>query len=168
VQRIYTLCLSSAVIIGQLSDMWFHCPGFSSTTLQFKKEPLVPIGCLATAYFLASGIKSFQNQDPRRGQKMMRARELFRRVLILFLPSSVVVARISSSPCLDPPQVWRRNLLPWECSCITLGLIESILKLRELFSTSRLWWRVVSLHKSRSLCLFSSSFHVTQPSISTS
>jgi len=39
-----------------------------------KKEPLVPIGCMATAYFLASGIKSFQNQDPRRGQKMMRLR----------------------------------------------------------------------------------------------
>lgn len=39
-----------------------------------KKEPLVPIGCGATAYFLASGIKSFQNQDPRRGQKMMRLR----------------------------------------------------------------------------------------------
>jgi len=39
-----------------------------------KNEPLVPIGCMATAYFLASGIKSFQNQDPRRGQKMMRLR----------------------------------------------------------------------------------------------
>merc|ERR1719469_410654 len=41
---------------------------------KFKKEPLVPIGCAATAYFLVSGIKSFQNQDPRRGQKMMRLR----------------------------------------------------------------------------------------------
>jgi len=41
---------------------------------KFKKEPLVPIGCAATAYFLASGIKSFQNRDPRRGQKMMRLR----------------------------------------------------------------------------------------------
>lgn len=39
-----------------------------------KKEPLVPIGCAATAYFLMSGIKSFQNQDPRKGQKMMRLR----------------------------------------------------------------------------------------------
>jgi len=39
-----------------------------------KREPLVPVGCAATAYFLASGIKSFQNQDPRRGQKMMRLR----------------------------------------------------------------------------------------------
>jgi len=42
--------------------------------VQCKNEPLVPIGCAATAYFLASGIKSFQNQDPRRGQKMMRLR----------------------------------------------------------------------------------------------
>lgn len=41
---------------------------------KIKKEPLVPIGCGVTAYFLASGIKSFQNQDPRRGQKMMRLR----------------------------------------------------------------------------------------------
>jgi hypothetical protein len=43
-------------------------------SFQVKKEPLVPVGCVATAYFLASGIRSFQNQDPRRGQKMMRAR----------------------------------------------------------------------------------------------
>merc|ERR1712159_813623 len=41
---------------------------------KFKKEPLVPIGCAATAYFLVSGIKSFKNRDPRRAQKMMRAR----------------------------------------------------------------------------------------------
>lgn len=27
-----------------------------------------------TAYFLVSGIKSFKNRDPRRAQKMMRAR----------------------------------------------------------------------------------------------
>jgi hypothetical protein len=41
---------------------------------KFKKEPLIPIGCAATAYFLVSGIKSFKNRDPRRAQKMMRAR----------------------------------------------------------------------------------------------
>ena len=40
-----------------------------------RKEPLVPIGCAATAYFLISGIRSFgKNRDPRRAQKMMRFR----------------------------------------------------------------------------------------------
>jgi hypothetical protein len=29
---------------------------------------------VATAYFLVSGLKSFKNRDPRRAQKMMRAR----------------------------------------------------------------------------------------------
>lgn len=41
---------------------------------QFKSEPLVPIGCLTTAYFLGSGIKSFYNRDPIKSQKMMRLR----------------------------------------------------------------------------------------------
>ena len=42
--------------------------------IQFKSEPLVPIGCLTTAYFLGSGIKSFYNRDPIKSQKMMRLR----------------------------------------------------------------------------------------------
>lgn len=41
---------------------------------KFKAEPLVPIGCLTTAYFLGSGIKSFYNRDPAKSQKMMRLR----------------------------------------------------------------------------------------------
>ncbi|KAL7497560.1 hypothetical protein ACHAWT_006102 [Skeletonema menzelii] len=41
---------------------------------QFKAEPLVPIGCLTTAYFLGSGIKSFYNRDPVKSQSMMRLR----------------------------------------------------------------------------------------------
>jgi hypothetical protein len=41
---------------------------------QFKAEPLVPIGCLVTAYFLGSGIHSFYNRDPKKSQKMMRLR----------------------------------------------------------------------------------------------
>lgn len=41
---------------------------------QFSQEPLVPIGCLTTAYFLGSGIKSFYNRDAVRSQKMMRLR----------------------------------------------------------------------------------------------
>lgn len=41
---------------------------------KFKAEPLVPIGCLTTAYFLGSGIKSFYNRDPKKSQTMMRLR----------------------------------------------------------------------------------------------
>ena len=41
---------------------------------QFTSQPLVPIGCVATAYFLASGIKSFSDRDPVKSQRMMRNR----------------------------------------------------------------------------------------------
>jgi hypothetical protein len=37
-------------------------------------EPLVPIGCCVTSYFLASGIRSFLNRDTARSQLMMRGR----------------------------------------------------------------------------------------------
>mmetsp|Transcript_13482 Transcript_13482/g.31339 ORF Transcript_13482/g.31339 Transcript_13482/m.31339 type:complete len:132 (-) Transcript_13482:213-608(-) len=41
---------------------------------KFTKEPLVPIGCLVTAYFLGNGIRSFYNRNSVQSQKMMRAR----------------------------------------------------------------------------------------------
>mmetsp|Transcript_8300 Transcript_8300/g.7834 ORF Transcript_8300/g.7834 Transcript_8300/m.7834 type:complete len:132 (-) Transcript_8300:46-441(-) len=41
---------------------------------KLKSEPLIPIGCLTTAYFLGSGIKSFYNRDTMRSQHMMRSR----------------------------------------------------------------------------------------------
>lgn len=41
---------------------------------KFTEEPLVPIGCCVTAYFLGSGIKSFFDRDAARSQRMMRAR----------------------------------------------------------------------------------------------
>ncbi|GAX11992.1 hypothetical protein FisN_8Lh086 [Fistulifera solaris] len=41
---------------------------------KFSQQPLVPIGCMATAYFLASGIKSFRDRDPVKSQRMMKAR----------------------------------------------------------------------------------------------
>lgn len=34
----------------------------------------MPIGCLTTAWFLGSGIRSFYDRDASRSQKMMRAR----------------------------------------------------------------------------------------------
>mmetsp|Transcript_12711 Transcript_12711/g.18550 ORF Transcript_12711/g.18550 Transcript_12711/m.18550 type:complete len:142 (+) Transcript_12711:99-524(+) len=39
-----------------------------------SKEPLIPIGCLTTAFFLGSGIRSFYDRDAIRSQKMMRLR----------------------------------------------------------------------------------------------
>merc|ERR1712157_511888 len=41
---------------------------------KFTEEPLVPIGCVVTAYFLGSGIRSFLRRDSVRSQKMMRFR----------------------------------------------------------------------------------------------
>mmetsp|Transcript_13978 Transcript_13978/g.17605 ORF Transcript_13978/g.17605 Transcript_13978/m.17605 type:complete len:121 (+) Transcript_13978:146-508(+) len=38
------------------------------------EQPLVPIGAIATAWCLGSGIKSFMNRDIARSQTMMRAR----------------------------------------------------------------------------------------------
>jgi hypothetical protein len=47
---------------------------FLSKTTQLTTEPLIPIGCLVTAYYLTSGIRSFYQRDAARSQKMMRAR----------------------------------------------------------------------------------------------
>mmetsp|Transcript_13846 Transcript_13846/g.18074 ORF Transcript_13846/g.18074 Transcript_13846/m.18074 type:complete len:144 (+) Transcript_13846:131-562(+) len=41
---------------------------------KFSNEPLVPIGCGVTAYFLVSGLKSFRDRDPFKSQRMMRNR----------------------------------------------------------------------------------------------
>lgn len=39
-----------------------------------SEEPLVPIGCGVTTYFLVSGIRSFYQGNAGRSQTMMRAR----------------------------------------------------------------------------------------------
>merc|ERR1712194_419462 len=41
---------------------------------KFSEEPLVPVGCVFTAYFLGSGIRSFMKKDIKQSQTMMRAR----------------------------------------------------------------------------------------------
>ena len=51
-----------------------YCFHRLSQNKQFSKEPLIPIGCMTTAYFLGSGIRSFYNRNASRSQKMMRAR----------------------------------------------------------------------------------------------
>lgn len=56
----------------------YHCSNSSHLLFlippQFTSQPLVPIGCVATAYFLASGIRAFQRRDPVNSQRMMRNR----------------------------------------------------------------------------------------------
>ena len=47
----------------------------------------MPIGCLTTAYFLGSGIKSFYNRDAVKSQKMMRLRVGAQFVTLLCLMS---------------------------------------------------------------------------------
>lgn len=60
------MCFSSDPFLLYHSDI--------TIILKFSQEPLVPIGCLTTALFLASGIKSFYDRDAVRSQKMMRLR----------------------------------------------------------------------------------------------
>ena len=54
-----------------------------SLIFQVKSQPLVPIGCLVTVYFLASGIRSFQRRDPVTSQRMMRNRVIAQFVTVL-------------------------------------------------------------------------------------
>lgn len=54
-----------------------------SQIFQVKSQPLVPIGCLVTVYFLASGIRSFQRRDPVTSQRMMRNRVIAQFVTII-------------------------------------------------------------------------------------
>ena len=61
-------------LIASICSAKINMPLGIMKPFQFKAEPLVPIGCLTTAYFLGSGIKSFYNRDPARSQTMMRLR----------------------------------------------------------------------------------------------
>mmetsp|Transcript_37896 Transcript_37896/g.55849 ORF Transcript_37896/g.55849 Transcript_37896/m.55849 type:complete len:128 (+) Transcript_37896:143-526(+) len=68
--------MSDESLNSALADM----PMYRQETFEEKlyrkvtKEPLVPAGCLITAYFLTSGIRSFMNRDSGRSQLMMRCR----------------------------------------------------------------------------------------------
>jgi Hypoxia induced protein conserved region len=57
------------------------------------KQPLVPIGCAATVYFLASGLKSFQQRDPVRSQRMMKYRVMAQFVTLACFAGYVALDR---------------------------------------------------------------------------
>jgi len=69
-------CIVMMICVPFCPHIIFTDKSFNNITThtQFKAEPLVPIGCLTTAYFLGSGIKSFYNRDPIKSQSMMRLR----------------------------------------------------------------------------------------------
>ena len=71
--HITTSILISDSIHCNPNHTWNNTKQYYSTN-QFKAEPLVPIGCLTTAFFLGSGIQSFYNRDPKKSQTMMRLR----------------------------------------------------------------------------------------------
>jgi len=43
---------------------------------KFTKEPLIPIGALATVFFLGAGLRAFHSNQPRKAQYLMRGRVL--------------------------------------------------------------------------------------------
>ena len=69
--RDHVIMHASHVPNVELTNQCIIC---NSKQLQFSEEPLVPIGCLATAYCLGAGIRSFYRRDTHNQQKMMRLR----------------------------------------------------------------------------------------------
>jgi hypothetical protein len=66
--------MNKIIIIYQFCSYSFNHVAHYLSSQQFSKQPLIPIGCLTTAYFLGSGIRSFYDRDASRSQTMMRAR----------------------------------------------------------------------------------------------
>ena len=74
--------LSSATAIDTNTSISNPMPMMSKRAESFEEklyrkcttQPLVPIGCGVTTYFLVSGIRSFMNRDSARSQVMMRGR----------------------------------------------------------------------------------------------
>lgn len=48
-----------------------------------KNEPLVPVGALATTFFLLSGLRSFHQGNKKQAQMLMRGRVIAQGVTIL-------------------------------------------------------------------------------------
>lgn len=91
------LLLSSVLFIKNLTFSLVCIPK-TKQKQQFTQEPLIPIGCLTTAYFLGSGIRSFYNRDSIRSQKMMRARVGAQFMTLAFLAGYAGMNAINFEP----------------------------------------------------------------------
>ena len=61
-------------------------------------QPLVPVGCGITCVFLYQGLKSFQNGQAARSQKMMRGRVLAQGVTVVIMCSYAAYAQFYPKP----------------------------------------------------------------------
>eukprot|EP00903_Cladosiphon_okamuranus_P018095 g16653.t1 len=74
---------------------------FQKLAVKAKKEPLVPIGALATLGFLVSGIYSFKQGNKHLSQKLMRGRVAAQGFTILVMTAGLYMA--------GPPQIQRET-----------------------------------------------------------
>ncbi|CAB1096170.1 unnamed protein product [Ectocarpus sp. CCAP 1310/34] len=75
---------------------------FEKLAVKGKKEPLVPIGALATVGFLVSGIYSFKQGNKQLSQKLMRGRVVAQGFTILVMTAGFFMA--------GPPEMTRQTV----------------------------------------------------------
>eukprot|EP00752_Nemacystus_decipiens_P010980 g9757.t1 len=74
---------------------------FEKFAVKAKKEPLVPIGAIATVGFLVSGIYSFKQGNKQLSQKLMRGRVAAQGFTVLVMTAGLYMA--------GPPQMQRET-----------------------------------------------------------
>ncbi|CAM9093101.1 unnamed protein product [Pylaiella littoralis] len=74
---------------------------FEKFAVKAKKEPLVPIGAIATVGFLVSGIYSFKQGNKKMSQKLMRGRVAAQGFTILVMTAGLYMA--------GPPELQRQT-----------------------------------------------------------
>ncbi|CAM9185925.1 unnamed protein product [Hapterophycus canaliculatus] len=75
---------------------------FEKFAVKAKKEPLVPIGAIATVGFLVSGIYSFKQGNKVLSQKLMRGRVVAQGFTILVMTAGLYMA--------GPPEMHRETV----------------------------------------------------------
>ncbi|RWS25558.1 HIG1 domain family member 2A-like protein [Leptotrombidium deliense] len=61
------------------------------TVRKFRENPLIPIGCLVTTYFLTRGLASMVQGDVKKQQLMMRGRVGAQAVTISIVAASMIL-----------------------------------------------------------------------------